>query len=620
MPLIVDTLDDESFDSLDEAGERADGTGLSLREALALGTDDVVTFDAALTGATLVPGAHGIGIARSVTIDGDLDNDGTADIRLLNMTGAGVFGFNPALDQGILTLEGLIVESDASGTDEDVATTIRLNVGSISLVVSSSTLTSRAAPGIVGDQSRTVAVSAHGVAIENLSGGLITSEGRFGIAVFAAGDGLISMDTRIENAGTIEAPDDAIRIATGSINNHGTIQSLNTYDAAGLDPAGIDSVGIYTENLAPGNSPNVAIVNFSDGVITGARAGIEFNSSGSVTNSGLVESAGNAIRADDLFAEASEITIDNTGGTIRRTGGHLLDSGSSAAISVDGDIYATIANTGLIESADTALYLGFGNFVQNGPSGVIRADSDGTGDDGIAFRAPTKDDFAIEAFFSAPTLLPSSSFVSAQNISFTFSREIVTEVGTFPQTNSQTPVAFLNVSAPVIVPLIDLEETVAQGHIVFVYDEDGLVFPASIEVPTAEHGILTVQHLGGSSFNILDAEGNPAFAIPDTDATDVLINEGEIIGDVFTGLGDDNVLNFGLILGTVDLGLGDDIFTGGDGDDTVYADEGADGIIGGGGNDMLDGGAGDDQITGGDGADLIIGGDGNDLLVGDGGI
>ncbi|WP_395076285.1 hypothetical protein, partial [Hyphococcus sp.] len=78
----VTTLDDEAFDAGDLAAETADGAGLSLREALALVSDaDTIEFDAALSGgvsnlsSTLLT-------STSVTIDGDIDNDGRPDITL----------------------------------------------------------------------------------------------------------------------------------------------------------------------------------------------------------------------------------------------------------------------------------------------------------------------------------------------------------------------------------------------------------------------------------------------------------------------------------------------------------------------------------------------------------
>jgi hypothetical protein len=87
---VVTTLADEDFDNGDLAAETADGNGLSLREALGLAngdptTADTITFAAALTGGTLFL-AQGNGeleiTTDGITIAGDIDGNGTADITI----------------------------------------------------------------------------------------------------------------------------------------------------------------------------------------------------------------------------------------------------------------------------------------------------------------------------------------------------------------------------------------------------------------------------------------------------------------------------------------------------------------------------------------------------------
>jgi hypothetical protein len=81
---IVTTLADEN-----DAGATAaspGGSGLSLREALALtnanSDADTITFDPSLDGATLVLTQLSLRIDEDVTIDGDIDHDGKADITI----------------------------------------------------------------------------------------------------------------------------------------------------------------------------------------------------------------------------------------------------------------------------------------------------------------------------------------------------------------------------------------------------------------------------------------------------------------------------------------------------------------------------------------------------------
>lgn len=89
---------------------------------------------------------------------------------------------------------------------------------------------------------------------------------------------------------------------------------------------------------------------------------------------------------------------------------------------------------------------------------------------------------------------------------------------------------------------------------------------------------------------------------------DMLVNDGDILGDVSMGMGSDVVSNAGSVGGIIDLGDGSDDYDG--------ASSVADSIVfGGSGDDALRGGSGSDKIYGGTGIDLIIGGAGNDIFV-----
>src|SRR5262245_29384225 len=84
----VSTLDDELFNGGNLAAEAADGGGLSLREALELAQGngaavaDVITFQVSLAGGTLTLTQGHLTIAGSVTIDGDVNGDDSADITI----------------------------------------------------------------------------------------------------------------------------------------------------------------------------------------------------------------------------------------------------------------------------------------------------------------------------------------------------------------------------------------------------------------------------------------------------------------------------------------------------------------------------------------------------------
>ena len=80
---IVTALDDETFDGGDLAAETADGGALSLREAIGLAnangaTPDEITFAAG--SCRVLPNGQLEITTDDITIDGDLDNNGTPDV------------------------------------------------------------------------------------------------------------------------------------------------------------------------------------------------------------------------------------------------------------------------------------------------------------------------------------------------------------------------------------------------------------------------------------------------------------------------------------------------------------------------------------------------------------
>ncbi|NVJ71646.1 MAG: hypothetical protein HWE08_14925, partial [Alphaproteobacteria bacterium] len=111
----VNTNADETYNAGDLASETADGSGLSLREALALAQNgDTITFDASLSGGSVLNtlGTEFL-VSTDITIDGDLDNDGTPDVTIdLNNTTA-TYGVH--VDTGVsLTLDGVTVTGTSS--------------------------------------------------------------------------------------------------------------------------------------------------------------------------------------------------------------------------------------------------------------------------------------------------------------------------------------------------------------------------------------------------------------------------------------------------------------------------------------------------------------------------
>ena len=142
--LVVTTLLDSGDDATvtgDLAAEMADGGGLSLREALILANADFdgdptnatnITFDASLEG-TITLNGTALTVAADVTIDGDTDGDGKADITIDANGGSRVFN----VTEGTSTVELLVITGGDAGGGKGGG----INVGSAaSLTVENSTI------------------------------------------------------------------------------------------------------------------------------------------------------------------------------------------------------------------------------------------------------------------------------------------------------------------------------------------------------------------------------------------------------------------------------------------------------------------------------------------------
>jgi len=84
-PLIVTTNSDTGDDAVgvNLATDNADGLGLSIREALHWAVaGDTVTFDGGLSGQTVTLSGTHLTIDKDITLDGDLDDNGTPDITV----------------------------------------------------------------------------------------------------------------------------------------------------------------------------------------------------------------------------------------------------------------------------------------------------------------------------------------------------------------------------------------------------------------------------------------------------------------------------------------------------------------------------------------------------------
>jgi Ca2+-binding RTX toxin-like protein len=130
----------------------------------------------------------------------------------------------------------------------------------------------------------------------------------------------------------------------------------------------------------------------------------------------------------------------------------------------------------------------------------------------------------------------------------------------------------------------------------------------------------------GTGTDIVNNDGKIVGYVAFEGTADQLDNSGSIKGNVYMGSGD-SVINTGVIHGNVTFAGGINTLntshgeitgtvTGGSGSDTFIAGSAAVTFIGGSGTEVLTGGAGDDVITAGSGKDTITGGKGDDILTG----
>ena len=144
------------------------------------------------------------------------------------------------------------------------------------------------------------------------------------------------------------------------------------------------------------------------------------------------------------------------------------------------------------------------------------------------------------------------------------------------------------------------------------------VIRADVAIVTNPYRFSPPQHASETITNHSDALIDGAILLDLGD--DSLVNQGQIIGYVDMGEGDDLFDNrLGQHVGNAELGWGNDTYWGGSGRDAATGDRGNDVMAGGGGEDLLLGGWGDDVLEGGTGNDGLYGEGGNDRIVASGG-
>jgi hypothetical protein len=303
--LVVTTLDDEPFDGGDITQETADGNGLSLREAIGLanaaGGSHTITFDPSLAGGTLYLTNGELDISSNVTIDGDIDRNGVADIAISADNAAGGYAtgrvFNIGGNATSAVLDGLIIED---GVVSSSGGGISVTEGN-SLMLSNSDVVDNVASSYGGGISGIGA----GITIINSTvadndagygGGLSTYNGSLALANSA----VYGNSAQQRGGGILGRNADTITLTNTTVSGNSAV-----YGSGG----GIS--GMAGASILPGNQT----VTLYDSTLTGNSAagsggGIYNPGNGSVLTLSNSIVTGNAASLDNDVAGANSLVID----------------------------------------------------------------------------------------------------------------------------------------------------------------------------------------------------------------------------------------------------------------------------------------------------------------------
>ncbi|MFC4346915.1 beta strand repeat-containing protein [Kordiimonas lipolytica] len=335
--LTVNTTTNDSYDGGDLAAETADGTGLSFKEALGLAQDgDTITFDGSLSGSSIVE-ATSYFITTDITIDGDLDNDGTPDITLdannYTTTSAGVYFID--ITNATVTLDGLTFTGTGDSTSiYDSGTTILWAENSTVSIVNSvitDTVSTRIGTGLYFTNSNTTIESTR---FENTIAPGFTVQVTGG--TFTMTDS--SMSGNSHNALALVAG--ATATISNSVFAHNGRVGVHLYDSSATI-----SNSIFTGNDSEIFLRDGGIVTISNSIITGA--GLEayrLSTTHSVTFSGAnVQSQAPSLDPNLIYSGAEptvEADLSNIFAGVTGTGGTL----SLVTTASGAQIYSALVN------------------------------------------------------------------------------------------------------------------------------------------------------------------------------------------------------------------------------------------------------------------------------------
>ncbi|MEM9619755.1 MAG: choice-of-anchor Q domain-containing protein, partial [Pseudomonadota bacterium] len=632
----------DNFGGGDLAAETADGGGLSLREALALAPEaSLITFNAGMT--ITLAGTQLTITQDSIAIDGDLDNDGTADVtidandqsRVIQFTGGGGES-NP----GQLSLDGLVITegnvTDANGggilLNNDTETTITNSV------ISSNYLS------IEGGQAFGGGIAVNGSsAVLRLYGSEVSGNYTQGLGggVFNNGDAYLhdttfSGNSANEQGGGIHNTRD-LYIYGGSFDTNSSVSGGAIFNFGYSADATIEGTGFETNSssLSGGaivnyqgtlNADGASFTgNYSESGNGGAIAASEATTT--IINSGFYgNSAGNEGGA--IHNEDSDLGFANSlfsGNSAEGNGGAIDTNGANSELfSVNstfygnqatsgGAIYGDLTNNQIYNSTFT------GNYASNRGGAFAHRSND-----------PNYTARVLNSIFSGNDAGVAGADIAQLNGTYVYAYGGNIVGG--PGFSDAGVVEIADVASVFNETIINPYTGLLSGRL---RDNGGPAHTAA-PLPTgfaigngvANHPILG--NLLPSDILDLDGDMNIVEDIPfdgrgdervangslDIGAVELEITNGTNGADNLVGDGFSEIINAFASADIVMAGGGRDTVVGGDGDDNINGQAGADRLLGGSGGDTLVGGVGADTLAGGGGSDSLVGQDGNDQLFG----
>jgi predicted outer membrane repeat protein len=315
-PFIVTTLADETYDGNTLAQETADGTGLSLREALGLASaspgSHKIIFAPSLTGGTIYLANGELDVTSDVTIDGDVNHNGTPGITIDGSYASRVFAVDDGLPSTIVaTLDGLVIRDGDAGP---LSSGGGIAVGELDiLTLENSKVTSNAGysgGGIYGAQGSAISLintSVSGNSSDHAGGGIYVGNS----ATLALINATVSSNYSATTGGGIDLGTNANATLTNA-----TIVGNTSYlgDGGGINGEGSNVIKLYNSTL----TGNYAYVS-GGGIYTGSGSSLTLANS-------IV--AGNA-----AYGSGNDLSLDNSPLVLQ--GNNILGSTPANASAID---------------------------------------------------------------------------------------------------------------------------------------------------------------------------------------------------------------------------------------------------------------------------------------------